>query len=479
MAFGLENVLTPPVEIDPAVDAALALVGLGAFRRRRPDTLSGGEQQRVAIAAGLALGPRILVLDEPSANLDPRATADLFGVLEGFARRRSHTLIVVEHKLDELLHWIDSLLVLGADGRVLFRGDPRTGFYERGEALSRAGVWRPQTVELVGDLRGSGWPVPGSSAHRRRDGRRAEGHPRSGSGHRRCRWAVERPRPRRRLPRRGPLAARSRTIARGGPPVVRVSRWPPRAGRRDCGHPAGELPRHRGANGAGKSTLARLLSGVLRPPEGSVFLRGADLRRVPDPQLTGTVGYVFQNPEHQFVADTVAGELVFSLRGGSRGVGPSGEARSGPVESWLRRFGLDHLAGANPFTLSQGQKRRLSVAAMLIRGQEAIILDEPTFGQDEAQTESLLSLLEELHAEGRTVVVVTHDMRVVAEHARSLLVLAEGRVAYEGVPAAFFADLAAVAAAGLHAPPLARLADALQPARGVVDRRWPALAHAR
>ena len=161
VAFGLENVLTPPIEIDPAVDAALALVGLGAFRRRRPDALSGGEQQRVAIAAGLALGPRILVLDEPSANLDPRATADLFDVLEGFARRRSHTLIVIEHKLDELLHWIDSLLVLDADGRVLFRGDPRTGFYERGEALARAGVWRPQTVELVGGLRGNGWQVPG------------------------------------------------------------------------------------------------------------------------------------------------------------------------------------------------------------------------------------------------------------------------------------------------------------------------------
>ena len=115
----------------------------------------------MAIAAGLALGPRILVLDEPSANLDPRATADLFGVLEGFARRRSHTLIVIEHKLDELLHWIDSLLVLDAEGRVLFRGDPRAGFYERGEALARAGVWRPQTVELVGDLRCNGWPVPG------------------------------------------------------------------------------------------------------------------------------------------------------------------------------------------------------------------------------------------------------------------------------------------------------------------------------
>ena len=223
-----------------------------------------------------------------------------------------------------------------------------------------------------------------------------------------------------------------------------------------------------GANGAGKSTLVRLLSGVLRPPEGSVFLRGADLRGVPDPRLTATVGYVFQNPEHQFVADTVAGELVFSLRG-PRGGGTGDESQGTLVQSWLQRFGLDHLAAANPFTLSQGQKRRLSVAAMLIRGQEAIILDEPTFGQDESQTEGLLALLEELHAEGRTVVVVTHDMRLVAEHARSVLVLVDGRVAYDGVPAAFFADLAAVAAVGLHAPPLARLADALQPALAVAD----------
>jgi energy-coupling factor transport system ATP-binding protein len=467
VAFGLENVRTPPAEIGPAVDAALAAVGLVGFRGRRPDALSGGEQQRVAVAAGLAMGPRVLVLDEPSANLDPRATADLFALLEGFARRRSHTLIVIEHKLDELLHWIDSLLVLDSDGSVLFRGDPRAGFYERGRALAHAGVWRPQTVGLVDDLRGAGWPVPGrpltvdetAAALRATPGlievlQAARG---SSRGHR---AGLGDPGP-------GEGGVGGDPGAEPGSETlleVRHLSFAYPGGPRVLDDVSVRLPRGSflavvGANGAGKSTLARLLSGVLRPPEGAVALRGVDLRQLPDPDLTAAVGYVFQNPEHQFVADTVEGELTFSLRGRRGPGGPDDEAQGAQVRSWLQRFGLDHLAEANPFTLSQGQKRRLSVAAMLIRGQEVIILDEPTFGQDQVQTERLLVLLEELHAEGRTVVLVTHDMRLVAEYARSLLVLVDGRVAYDGAPATFFADGAAVAAAGLQVPPLARLAD--------------------
>jgi energy-coupling factor transport system ATP-binding protein len=162
IAFGLENLRRPPEEIEAAIDRALASVGLSGYRERRLATLSGGEKQRVALASVLAMGPRILVLDEPSANLDPRATSELFALLRALAADRRHTIVIIEHKLDELIEWIDSVLVLEPGGRLLYHGDPVAAFYEHGAAFSAAGAWRPQTVELVAALREAGWDVPGS-----------------------------------------------------------------------------------------------------------------------------------------------------------------------------------------------------------------------------------------------------------------------------------------------------------------------------
>ena len=135
---------------------------LNGYRKRALATLSGGEKQRVALAAVLAMGPRLVVLDEPSANLDPRATAELFVLLRELAADHRHTIVIIEHKLDEVIEWVDSVLVLDADGRLLGRGDRREVFHGRGGALAAAGVWRPQTVELVEGLRLAGWDVPGS-----------------------------------------------------------------------------------------------------------------------------------------------------------------------------------------------------------------------------------------------------------------------------------------------------------------------------
>jgi energy-coupling factor transport system ATP-binding protein len=223
-----------------------------------------------------------------------------------------------------------------------------------------------------------------------------------------------------------------------------------------------------GANGAGKTTLGSLLSGVLEPPRGSVFLEGADASTLPAWAIAEKVGHVFQNPEHQFVSNTVRGELAFSLsprgRRGSRHL-TAGQERS--VDDWLERLSLLHLAEANPFTLSQGQKRRLSVAAMLIRGCPALILDEPTLGQDAVQSARLMEMMREFHASGGTVAMITHDMRLVAEYASSLLVLVGGRPAYSGDPAGLFAQPGLVAAASLAMPAVAQVGLRLQEAEGI------------
>jgi energy-coupling factor transport system ATP-binding protein len=456
VAFGLENLCTPAEDIEPAIDAALAQVGLPGFRQRRLDTLSGGEKQRIALAAVLAMGSRTLVLDEPSANLDPRATAELFAI------------IIVEHKLDQIIDWVDRVLVLGDEGTLLVDGDPWTVFYQWALELEQLGVWRPQTVELVLALRELGWEIegsplsvdetvaalaatPGLLEELRTGGSATEGLS---------------------------LGSRSAKPGRLGAsdPVVRVERlshWYP------DGHKAlnevsmalqpGAFAAVAGGNGAGKTTLASLLAGLKRPPAGTVFLEGRDVTQMSRAEVNDQVGLVFQNPEHQFVTDTVFGELAFSLapRAGRRKAGKLNPVQQALVKAWLERLGLSALAEANPFTLSQGQKRRLSVGSMLVRGQSTLILDEPTIGQDELQCRRLMRMMNDIRIDKRSVLMITHDMRLVAENAGLLIVLSEGGVVFAGAPRDFFSDPQTVEAVGLTIPLLSMAGHLLHQEYGV------------
>ena len=497
IAFGLENLCRPPEEIEGAIDRSLASVGLADYRKRRLDTLSGVRSSAWLWPRCLPWGPAYWCLDEPSANLDPRATAELFALLRSLAEDRRHTIVIIEHKLDELIGWVDKVLVLGPEGRLLYQGGPETAFYERGAVLAAAGVWRPQTVELVAALRAIGWEVPGSPLsvadtvtaldataglveRLRASGPGSAGSPsvrvasgRSGLGRSGSeRSGSERPGP-------GIAPLDSGTPSRE--PVLETRHLDYRyRGARPAPNALsdvslsirrGDFLAIAGSNGAGKSTLASLLTGVLEPPKGTVFLEGRDVTEMSATAVSDRVGYVFQNPEHQFVSDTVFGELAFSLSPRAGRKGPrhlSGEQRS-RVESWLDRLALLPLAKASPFALSQGQKRRLSVAAMLIRGQSILILDEPTLGQDEFQTAALMEMMEEFRAEGGTVAMITHDMRLVGEYADSLMVLSGGRVAHAGTPEGFFSQPGLVETVGLDVPALGRVSAGLHELAGTPE----------
>jgi energy-coupling factor transport system ATP-binding protein len=205
-----------------------------------------------------------------------------------------------------------------------------------------------------------------------------------------------------------------------------------------------------GANGAGKSTLARSIAGILRPPPGTIYVNGQDAAEIALSTLAREVGYVFQYPEHQFVGQTALDDVAYGPR---RAGLPERDARE-RAEAMLDAFGLLRLALAHPFTLSHGEQRRLSVASMLVLGQRLLLLDEPTFGQDQRNASMLLDKLESLAAEGRAIVAVSHDMRLVAERAHRVLVLADGALAFDGPPAALFADDALLARARLTVPPV-------------------------
>jgi energy-coupling factor transport system ATP-binding protein len=441
IVFGLENLRLDPALMDAKVKLALSQVGMQHARHRPVQALSGGEKQRVALAALLAMQPEVLVFDEPTANLDSMGTQQVFALLAQLKARGQHTLVLIEHKLDELMHLVDRVAVLDPQGELLVQGEPRSVFEEHGAELKRLGVWMPQVCLLAHALRQRGVTIPNFPITLGEAVTALEPVIISSQN---GNVAAVRP-----APNADPVfEVRDLSFSYGSTPALHnVSLSVER----------GEILAIVGPNGAGKSTLAKHLIGLLPPPAGSVYLQGTDLCRLPAKVLAGQVAYVFQNPEHQFVTERVIDEVAFSLQ--------TAEATEAEVEArtadLLAIFGLARYARANPFTLSHGEKRRLSVAAMIAMGQDILILDEPTFGQDERNAATLMSLLQDLNTQGKTIIMITHDMRLVAEYASQVAVMMAGRVEFLGRPAQLFEQPELLAEAHLNLPPLARLATLL------------------
>ncbi len=440
VAFGLENLRVPRADMDARINEALRQAGLPVgMRRRRLDRLSGGEKQRLALACILAMEPPVVVLDEPTANLDPLGTREFFGALAGLRGRR--TIVLIEHKLDECAHLADRALVLGPGGSLIAEGPPREVFRERAADLDRFGIWMPQVTEFALQ---NGWQgelpltVEEAALH-----------------------LITTKAPRHEDTKNENLSALVSSCLSGKePPALEINHltfaYPeaaPVLSDVSLRVLEGDFAALAGPNGSGKSTLAALAVGLRPPPLGTVALFGQDVPDMSVAEVAERAGYVFQNPEHQFVADTVADELAYSLRARRR---PGAEIEH-TVRDLLERFDLAALAEANPFTLSQGQKRRLSVATMLAVGQRLLILDEPTFGQDRRGAARLMELLADLNRNGVTLLMITHDMRLVAEYARSVHVLAGGRIVFSGSPAGLFARPDVLDEARLVLPPLVEL----------------------
>ena len=363
VAFGLENRCVPTDAIWPRVDAALAAVDFPYGRGRSTHALSGGEQQRLALAGTLALRPGLLMLDEPTANLDPDGAAEVRSVLGRVLERLGATLLLVEHRVDESLPLVDRVVVIEAGGGVLADGVPRDVFRDHAAGLADAGVWIPD-------------------------------HPPAAP-------------PRRNRPPAETLVIAEHVAFRyPGATVDAVANV-------DLAVRSAEALGIVGPNGSGKSTLGMLLAGLLRPRFGSVISgealaagRGHEsIAQWPARELARRIGTVFQDPEHQFLTGSVREELLL----GPRRIGVDEVAARRRADDLLARLRLAHLAEANPFTLSGGEKRRLSVATALATAPRLLMLDEPTFGQDRRTWSELLHLLAALRDDGRAVCFISHD----------------------------------------------------------------------
>ena len=497
VCYALENLRVPADRIEPRAMSALEAVGMGRFARASPWELSGGQRQRVVLAAALAVEPALLVLDEPTANLDPAGSADFYALLP-VLKERGTAVLVVEHDLDELIGAIDHVIALDADGATIAVGPPDEVFGAHGRALAEAGIRLPTAVRLHqrlaarglldrAPLQGAGAPcVPLTLDDAARElaasrlGEHSAAPPDQGAGEGPDGDGSAAAGPRRDEPGAvgarncGPDAADSPGEGardRGAQPVLVVRGLRAARGRGRRRHEVlhdvsltverGQILAVVGVNGSGKSTLLRALAGLERWTAGEVSVAGRRRR----PGRTGrAVTLVMQNPEHQFLERTVRDELAH----GMRLEGDEEAAVERAVAGMLARFDLVDRAGANPFLLSGGQQRRLSVASVLGEHREAICLDEPTFGQDRRSAEALMARLHDVAADGAGLVIATHDMELAAEHADRVLVLAAGRVLAEGPAREVLADAPLLERAGLRPPALVALTRAAAALRATV-----------
>jgi energy-coupling factor transport system ATP-binding protein len=369
VAFGMENLGIPREAIWPRVEESLSAVGLDVPLHHSTTELSGGQKQRLALASILAMGPGLLLLDEPTANLDPSGVAEVRAAVEAVVERTGATMVVVEHRVDVWASLVDRVIVV-ADGRIAADGPLREVLDQQGEALRERGMWLPGD-----DVAAEVGPAPEVA----------------------------------------PASSEDAPIARVTDLSIGYDQDAPVRSGIDLTLERGVSTCIVGANGAGKSTFALTLAGLLPPLAGTVEVETSDGTRG-DPhewsskQLLGRMSMVFQEPEYQFLASTVAEELAI----GPRAAGMSEEEIAPLVEEHMDVLGLTKLARANPMTLSGGEKRRLSVATALISAPELLILDEPTFGQDRGTWLGLVRLLRAALERGVTLVSITHDPAFVA-----------------------------------------------------------------
>ncbi|AKB54939.1 ABC transporter ATP-binding protein [Methanosarcina sp. A14] len=446
ISFGPENLGLPIIEVLSRVEKALKAVRLEKLRDHFIFTLSGGEKQRTAIGGNLAMEPEILVLDEPTSDLDPAGTQKVLELLRKLNEEKQTTLILIEHKLDSVFEIADRMLVMDK-GRFIFDGKPFEILCREEVTLKKLGIHPPQLTEIFHllemDYEASIVPSYENVLKRLAEllqvpaTRQLENH----------RWQK-------------PETSGSILPSEENLPFVRIENlyYRPEDGSEilkniNLNIKSGEFLALLGHNGAGKTTLAGHLIGFYRPSFGRILLNGKDIERYSTAQLSKKVGYLFQNPDSQIFMDSVTKEVRFGLENMDI---PKDKIEK-LVDESLETMELSAYKDRHPHSLSRGQRQRLAVASILALEPDLLVLDEPTTGQDRGHIAKFLDKIKELNKLGKTVILITHDMELVAEYAERVVVMKQGRILLDGPTANVFSNTEKLNEAGIIPPLLSRL----------------------
>jgi len=413
IAFGLINLGLANDEISRRIKTAISTVGLEEYLNKSPDELSGGQKQRAAIASVLAMSPQVICLDEPDSMLDPVGKREIFSILNQLKNTTDVTIILISHLSEEIAKYSDRILLL-VDGRVQKQGNPEA-FFSDVEYLKQNSVIPPQITEICSELKcGDRGKTPVTPE---------VGFPQLLEHLRRARvtpQAIEQTSD-------GPVSTIDPVIVvdklshvyQDGTQAVRGV---------DLIIREGEFTAIVGQNGSGKTTLCKHFNGLLTPSKGTVLVKGHDTQHTSISLLATMVGYAFQNPDHQICKFTVKEEVEL----GPRQLGLAENEIAKRRDRWLKFFDLDSLSNENPFFLSKAQRRNLAVASVLAMEPSILVVDEPTSGMDREQAYDALKVLEQLNKLGTTVVIVTHEIWLVAEFAKRIILMSKGEIIADG-----------------------------------------------
>ena len=430
IAFGLENMGIPRDVMHERIKECMALLDITALKNHNPFTLSGGQMQRVAIASVIAMKPDILILDEPTSQLDPQGSEEVFRVVESLARE-GMTIIMVEQKMEKLAAYSDRIFLLHK-GVLIDTGSPATIFSR--DDLHIFGVEPPvftkvsRTLQLVHKETGL-YPIT------------LEDIPVG-------------------FPINNNMTASVDSLNTAPTPEISV---------RDLhfnytkgndilnginltlkGEPTAII----GQNGAGKTTFVKLLKALLKPNAGTISINGIKTTETTAAKLAKTIGLIFQNPNDQIFKNNVLDEVLF----GPLTIGQPADIARANAMRMLELVGLSDKVDENPYDLSLAERKMISVASILAMDTDIVIFDEPTMGQDALGKKTLKEIIQRLHAEGKLVLCILHDMDFVAETFSRTIVFAKGKVLVDGPTREVFANKSSLKKARLEQPHITQIA---------------------
>ena len=444
LLFGLENFGVSKEEIEDRIQETLEMVGITDLRNRRINSLSGGQKQKVAIAAIIALRPDILVLDEPTGELDPKASVQIFRLLKQLNEEHGMTIVIIEQKIMLLCEYVNRLLVMNR-GKLIY-DDQVMEVLKYSDQLGELGINCPRVVTLCNELTKNG-ANDGTICVSTKD----------------TAALIKKNLPKEYseeilksilAPKIKPIEVLS-TINKEPETVISFEKvffaYDKKATLRDISFSIkqGEFVAIVGTNGAGKSTMSRMVNGLLKPMEGCVTVKGMDTRKTKTSVLAKHVGFLFQNPDRQICQNTVKEEILFGLNCIYKDEALIQER----LEKVLKLFELDEKK--DPFSLSRGERQRVALASLIALEPEILILDEPTTGLDYRECMDIMAEIKKLNQKGITVVMVCHDMEVVLDFADRVLVIHEGEVRADNDTRTIFSNNEVLLEASLLPPQIA------------------------